>query len=262
MAARATESELLQRQRSAKPVLIMAVFLLGAGTFLFMSNIGLLPVHNPWAFWPVALVAVGVAKLADSRTRGEHTWSILMMIFGVMFLLVSVGVFHVRLHDGSWPVSILLIAMGIAGLAKALDATSVRKRPAVTAEDNSDARRNDVLNDSVVLGVWKRRFETPHFRGGQVQSIFGTAEIDLRRAQIRLEGGSSRRRLHGHFRGQDHPTGQVDPGSLHPGHFRLLDRQQRRDRELSGCTLCSGAGMHCWRMARPVCRSRSCIAWF
>jgi predicted membrane protein len=184
MAARAPESELLQRQRSAKPVLIMAVFLLGAGTFLFMSNIGLLPVHNPWAFWPVALVAVGVAKLADSRTRGERTWSILMMIFGVMFLLVSVGVFHVRLHDGSWPVSILLIAMGIAGLAKALDATSVRKRPAVTAEDNSDARRNDVLNDSVVLGVWKRRFETPHFRGGQVQSIFGTAEIDLRGAQI------------------------------------------------------------------------------
>jgi predicted membrane protein len=184
MAARAPDSESFERQRSAKPVLIMAVFLLVAGTFLFMSNIGLLPVHNPWAFWPLALVAVGVAKLFDSRTKGERTWSILMMIFGIMFLLVSVGVFHVQLHDGSWPVSILLIAMGIAGLAKALDGSAFRKNAAPASSEGSTASQIDVLNDSVILGSWKRRFETPHFRGGQVQSIFGTAEIDLRGAQI------------------------------------------------------------------------------
>jgi predicted membrane protein len=184
MAAIAPESGSLERHRSAKSVLIVAVFLLVAGTFLFMSNIGLLPVHNPWSFWPVALVAVGVAKLVDSRTRGERTWSILTMLFGIMFLLVSVGVFHVRLHDGSWPISILLIAMGIAGLAKALDAAPFRNTPATAAAAGPGSRSTDVLNDSVILGSWKRRFETPHFRGGQVQSIFGTAEIDLRGAQI------------------------------------------------------------------------------
>lgn len=174
----------MPRMRTAKPVLIVAVFLIVAGTFLFLSNIGLLPVEHPWSFWPVGVVAVGLAKLLGSRTFGERTWSFLIVIFGTLFLLVSVGVFEVRLHDGSWPVSVLLIAAGIAALSRALNAGPFHKPETSFLPPGIFNSGAELMNDSVILGAWKRRIETLDFRGGQVQAYLGAVEIDLRPARI------------------------------------------------------------------------------
>lgn len=184
MSARDPESVPVRATRSGKPVLIMAVFLILAGTFLFLSNIGLLPVSNPWSFWPAGIAAIGLAKLVDSKTAGERTWSLLFIVLGILFVLVSVGVFQVRLHDGSWTVSILFIALGIAGLSKSLDTGPFRRTPSSFLPPGLFGGQADLLGDSAVLGACKRRIQTSDFRGGRVQAILGAVEIDLRAAQI------------------------------------------------------------------------------
>jgi predicted membrane protein len=171
------------RQRcSARPPLIVAVFMIVAGTFLFLCNVGVLPVRNPWAYWPVALIVAGIARLFGNNTVGTRWWSLLMILFGSLFLTESLGILRFRPHDRTWPISILLITAGIVALAKILDSGAPRKPMGFPRSPTGEA--NDLLNESVVMGAWKRRIDSTDFRGGQLQAVMGNIEVDLRSARM------------------------------------------------------------------------------
>jgi predicted membrane protein len=176
----------VSRERSTRSKLFLAVFLIVAGLLLFLANVGILPVRNPWDYWPVLLIAAGIAKWIGGGSAGEHAWAASMIVFGALFLSASLGLFHVRARDGSWPLAILFIALGIGALAKAVDTRSGSrplKRPAIV----SDA----LTEDTVVFGAAKRRIDSANFQGGDVHCTFGSVEIDLRRAQIAATPGSA-----------------------------------------------------------------------
>src|SRR5690348_5753066 len=86
--------------RSPRMRLIVAIFLIGVGTLLFLCNINVLPIHNIWDFWPLALIAVGISKLSH-RTVSELVAGVLLALFGVLFLLLNLHVFSIRAWDGS-----------------------------------------------------------------------------------------------------------------------------------------------------------------
>jgi predicted membrane protein len=169
-------------RRSTRPPLIVAVFMIVAGAFLFLCNVGILPVRNPWAYWPIALIVAGIARLFGNKTLGTRWWSLLMILFGSLFLTESLGIFHFRPHDRTWPISILLITAGIVALAKILDTSAPRKPMGFPRSPATEA--NDFLNEAVVMGSWKRRIDSADFRGGQVQAVMGNIEVDLRNARI------------------------------------------------------------------------------
>ena len=41
------------------------LILIAVGTIFLMNNLDLLQIHELWKYWPVILIAIGVAKLAD-----------------------------------------------------------------------------------------------------------------------------------------------------------------------------------------------------
>ena len=172
-----------RRNRSVGSRLFVAIFLIVAGTLLFLGNIGVLPVRDIWDYWPLALVGAGVGKLLGSRSPAARILSILLIVFGTFFLLISIGIFHINAHDDSWPLSLLLIAFGIGALIKALD-TDTSKKPVGFPSESLRSPSDDLVKGAAIFGELKRKIETPNFEGGDVHSIFGNVVLNLRRAGI------------------------------------------------------------------------------
>jgi predicted membrane protein len=154
---------------------------------LFLGNLGILPVRTIWTFSPVVLICVGVARVVRCAGAFGKFFGIFLIVFGTLFLLINLNVLHLRSHDPSWPLSLLLITFGMAMLARRMNADGVNmrepgflngffKRPAGSYEH--------ALRDWAVFGSLKRRLDTAAFEGGEAACLFGSIEIDLRRARI------------------------------------------------------------------------------
>jgi len=164
--------------------LFMAAFLIVAGTLLFLGNLGILPIQSVWSFWPLLIVGLGISKFVNAPSQTQRLLGILLAVFGILFTLINTGIIHIRAHDDSWPVSMLLIAFGMAMLIKVLDKrdpgqplwSGFRRGPAGDADN--------LLSDLSVMGSVKRRLDAADFRGGSALTILGNIELDLRHSRV------------------------------------------------------------------------------
>jgi hypothetical protein len=173
--------------------IIFAVLMIAAGVFLFLDNIGLFHFHDIWRFWPVALIAIGVAKLTDCRGLGGRVWSLMLIVVGVSFLLDNLGIWHAS-WNLIWPLG--LIGFGLLLLVNAIErhnfpvysafrpdgASSGANPPSNAATANTSPE--NTLREWVTFGGLKRKLDTQNFQGGEAVAVFGGIEIDLRRANI------------------------------------------------------------------------------
>ncbi|HEX4771908.1 MAG TPA: DUF5668 domain-containing protein [Bryobacteraceae bacterium] len=188
--------------------LIGAVFLICAGIALFLNNIGLLPIHNIWRFWPLFLIAIGVGKLYGSRTSQDRAWGIIAIVFGLLFLGSNLHVFMFHFKDGTWIIGLVLVAAGFASLAGMLDPAwhavrfDIRQRKRMERYARRQYRRDlrrgfpadafttegvvseRLIHEEAVFSSIKRRVITDAFEGGSIQSVFGSVELDLRLASV------------------------------------------------------------------------------
>jgi len=179
-----------RRGGGAAPRLIGAVFLIFAGVLLFLDNIGILPIREIWVYWPVFLIALGVARLGASRLASDALLSIFLMLFGALFLLSNIGVIHIHDWNTSWPISLLLIALGLVALVKALEAAHTPQPSFGFQQQTPPAGAPFAPNSSRLFeehnfgGSIRRKFDSQEFAGGEIHTVFGNVELDLRNAQI------------------------------------------------------------------------------
>ncbi|HEY3936376.1 MAG TPA: DUF5668 domain-containing protein [Bryobacteraceae bacterium] len=164
-------------------LLSLAILLIVAGTLLFLGNLGLLPIHDVWSYSPLLLIALGVLRLSNPRNVSGRVLGIGLICFGTFFLLLNLNIIHIRANDESWPIALLLIVFGTAMLIKVLDPNASFK-PALGFTPRQRVGDENTLQDMVIFGSAKRKLDSAMFRGGEVVSVFGTIEVDLRRARI------------------------------------------------------------------------------
>jgi Domain of unknown function (DUF5668)/Cell wall-active antibiotics response 4TMS YvqF len=169
--------------------LFFAAFLIAAGTLLFLGNLGLLPIREIWAFWPLLIVGFGVTRIIHLPTLSGKFVGLMMVFFGSVFLLISLGALHIRSHDRSWPISMLLIAGGMVMLIKVLDKhdpgapiwggfRGFRDFGPPVSSDPSQ------VSDFSIMGSIKRRIDARDFRGGHAIGLLSSIELDLRHAGV------------------------------------------------------------------------------
>jgi hypothetical protein len=160
--------------------LFFAGFLIVAGTLLFLGNLGILPVQTVWSYWPVLIVGLGMLKISNAFDLSQRLLGLLIACFGVVFLLISLGVIRIHSRDHSWPISMLLIAFGLATLIRVLDKRPPERpmRGGFLGAPASDAATT--LRDLCVLSEIKRRVDAADFRGGNAFTVLGNIELDLR----------------------------------------------------------------------------------
>ena len=192
-----------------RPNALFSVFLIVAGILLFLANLNLLPisVHQVWQLWPLILVGVGLSGIFSRKSPRSFLFGGLLAVFGVIFTLVSLGIVPVHIHDDSWPLSMLFLALGIGGLARVMDGGSRRgSGPDFAAEGTGSSAQpfvpdsyhdfapdlNPLLDNYTVMGSINRKLESQNFQGGKLTCILGSIEVDLRRARM-PEGAKSAR---------------------------------------------------------------------
>src|SRR5277367_2067012 len=92
---------------------IFALALIVAGALLFLDNLGIVPIEDIGAYWPLAFVVYGLGTLWYKRSPLALIWSGSLILAGILLVLGNLQILHVTV-GGLWP--LLLIALGASML--------------------------------------------------------------------------------------------------------------------------------------------------
>ncbi len=171
-----------------KPGMILGMFLVIAGSLMFVDNLDILPFSATKMIWPAALVAYGAMTAMRTTSLTVRIWSGAAILGGILLGLRELGVLHIH-GNVLWPLA--LIAAGVVMLVHRLQwAPFIDKFSnsgtnfGSSSESHSTEHR---LREFALFSSVKRRVESPAFEGGELSATFGGIEIDLRRAEISNE---------------------------------------------------------------------------
>jgi hypothetical protein len=158
------------------PGIIPALIVIGIGVVFLLNNLNIFYMHDIWRFWPVILIAAGLAKMVDSPYNNGRLVGGVLIGVGGLFLADTLGFLNLSWRE-FWP--LVLIGAGLLMLWTRL-APPPAGVPNIPASGHEGA-----LNDCAIFGGVERKVTTDDFRGGHVSAMFGGVEVDLRRAGIR-----------------------------------------------------------------------------
>jgi len=161
------------RKRGRYSGLVPGAVILAIGAIFLLDNMGIVRAGQFFQFWPLILIFAGIVKLLDPCRRA---WGAMLLVIGILLQLNQLGYGHFSWGE-MWPM--VLIAAGGFAMWSAFQA---RKVTDGLTTNPSDPRTT--LNESAIFGGVQKRLNAKEFRGGQLQSLFGGIEIDLRDADI------------------------------------------------------------------------------
>ena len=119
------------------------------GVLFLLSQFGVFELDLNWGLvWPVIVIATGVVFLVQDA-RSHLWWAPFLIVMGVVFLLIELGVVPEGAARSLWPIALVLV--GLAFIASALLRSRAR-RATVDGEAGVDpavaADRGVVASDS------------------------------------------------------------------------------------------------------------------
>jgi hypothetical protein len=152
------------------PHLVLGFFALAAGTLLILDNLGLIAAWDYLRYWPVVLILVGLAKLA--QPHGNRLAGAIFALAGLWLLADELEIAEFD-WDYVFPVMLLLVGLHLVG--RAVSRGAGRPRRADTSPD---------LDAFAIMGGVNRSSAAQQFRGGSATAVMGGCELDLRQAAI------------------------------------------------------------------------------
>jgi Cell wall-active antibiotics response 4TMS YvqF/Domain of unknown function (DUF5668) len=150
--------------------LVLGISVILVGLLIWLDSLDYLNAHAFWKyFWPGVMIALGCAKLYGSRDRNSVGGWILVGL-GVLFLLKNLRIDL----PGNLIGPFVLVTVGIAIILNAL-----KQHRGVP--DSLKSSENFVSGTSI-FGAFKRGVTSQDFQGGELTSIFGGFDVDLRQA--------------------------------------------------------------------------------
>jgi len=155
--------------------LIPGLVLVAAGALFFLNNLHIIYIHEWVRFWPAILIAAGIVKLVDSTYAGGKLLGGILTGVGALLLARSLGYIDFGVRD-IWP--LFLIGIGILMLGQRTSDWHMQFPDAARARVSTADR----VKIDTVFGGAKRVVTNQDFHGGEVVSVFGGVELDLRQA--------------------------------------------------------------------------------
>lgn len=185
-----------RRNRLISTQLLIGLVIVLVGTGLLLRRM-----HFPlpdWLFgWEMILILVGVVTGINARFK-DISW-IIPIIVGCVFLVDDVFP-GAEISRYVWPMGIIAIGLIIAfkpnfsrigdrgyrwsDQKTGADENYSQQKTITTADANAFTTTDDVLDTTAVFGGVKRSVVSKNFRGGEVVSVFGGAEINLAHADF------------------------------------------------------------------------------
>ena len=171
--------------------IVFGLLFLAAGVLLFAFNTGLLPiVYKDVVFsWPMLFIAIGFVCFFSRR---KWVGGIFLMLLGGFFLLPKLHIEGLQFIAQNG-LAIGLIVGGVIVICKAIWARSFKHHHKWFWPKNewhhsygSKNSRNDsgyIVRDCV-FGSANEKIDVKNFKGGDIDSVFGSIELDLSEAQL------------------------------------------------------------------------------
>ncbi len=154
------------------PKLIFGLAVLAAGVIFTLDNLGLVDAGDLLIYWPLALVAIGIAQMAEG-SRPLVTCGAFLVFVGAWFLLYNLEYTNLEPWLFFWPLVLVLIGVN-------LTLGALRQR-ALNPESDSF-----IKNFAMWSGI-ERSFDSQDFQGGDLTAVMGGIDVDLRQASIQSE---------------------------------------------------------------------------
>ena len=166
------------RHHSAASGIIFGGLIVAIGLFLLLDNLHIIRARDVWQFWPLILVAFGLARIVESRSPARLLWGGLIAGVGALLFLDNLELLPPFLDfNVIWPV--VLIAFGGSMLFRAVE----RRKYLESVPGTDDPGGSWVA----IFSGGKRRIDSGEFRHADVLAIFGGFQVDLRGAIIPVE---------------------------------------------------------------------------
>lgn len=148
--------------------LIAGTFFTALGLLITLDNFDLVNASHLLRYWPLVLVAAGLAKVADAGS--SRVIAVILLVLGAALLADNVGLIRFELFD-LWP--LILIGVGAMFVAR-----SMGKGPAAPASSSGGERSFAMLSERTV------RIDAKDYRGGSASAFMGSLTVDLSEADI------------------------------------------------------------------------------
>ncbi len=162
-----------RRRNLAAPKLVLGISLLALGVLFTLENLGLVDARPILAYWPIALIVLGLLHLLGKQTRwlAGLGW----MAAGILLLFRNLNIIHFDPFD-LWP--LVLVFIGLNLVTRSLGARArCRDKP-------------DALPELSGFAFWtglKSQSSSERFEAGDFTAIMGGCEVDLSQADLGLE---------------------------------------------------------------------------
>jgi predicted membrane protein len=172
------------RRRRKNSSVWTGIFLLGVGGILLLDQLG---IDFPWWLfkWYTFMIVLGIFIGAKHAFK-NFGWLIVSGI-GVVFLLQDMYR-DLPIKNFAWPVILMAVGLLIIFRPKkaCYDKENFQKKKYmdVQLEKPLNIENNDILDVVTIFGGVRKNILTKTFRGGEIVSVFGGAEINLTQADI------------------------------------------------------------------------------
>lgn len=164
------------RSRLFAPRLFLGLVVIALGLAALLDNLGVMQFHDPFRFWPLIFIAIGLARILRPAGCPGRFGGTIFLLIGGWLLLRNLGVIPYHSLFQFWPVLVLLI-----GLRLVWSAMTRHSQRGPETESTSQ------LSAFALLGSSEHKSNSDDFRGGEATSLLGGCKLDLRQAKIKGE---------------------------------------------------------------------------
>jgi hypothetical protein len=182
------------------PALMPGLILVGIGALFLLGNLHVVRMHDWFDYWPVILIAIGLAQMVDStHTGGRVTGGVLMGVGG-LFLADNLGYLRFSVWD-LWP--LILIGFGLMMLWNRTTCGprqwgrerygGWRRRTwrggswpgwGVDQSGGGTSFASNMVHEFAIFAGSRRIVTAQDFKGGRVSCVFGGVNLDLTGANM------------------------------------------------------------------------------
>ncbi len=154
--------------------MVLGLIIIALGALWTLDNLDIVESEPILRWWPIVLVAVGLAKLVGTGARQHTALGVILVAAGGWLLAEQFGLVRISVWD-LWPLA--LVAIGFGMLSRSMG------RQREVAQEPSSRLSAFAFMSGVV-----RKVTSPEFQGGEVTAVMGGVKLDLRGAKSAPQG--------------------------------------------------------------------------
>jgi len=156
---------------------LLGVILIAVGALVLLANMNVLPFDLDLAhWWPLILIALGLAHLWNNRNIFDFS-GLLLLLLGGVFLMATLGKICWSDIWRYWPAVLILLGFSMVFRRNPVPI------PGSGGSHGAASSDPDVRVTNILAGT-DRRIDSQEFKGGDVSNILGGTKLDLLEAKL------------------------------------------------------------------------------